>query len=120
MTRSSNETTVEIRGRWVLETEKAMRFRVDKIGLREMRVKETFWFPLSQVTGLLKHPLGSEELDLVRVKEWLVIKNGLYDKLVPAEAVNVEQNAYGSRVKEAYEDDEDFEPDEDFEDDIHF
>jgi len=112
MSRSSNETTVEVTGRWVLETEKAMRFRVDRIGLREMKVKETVWFPLSQTSGLFKFPLGSEELDRVRVKEWLLIKNGLYDKLKPAAAVKVEQNVYGSRVKEAY--------DEDFEDDIPF
>jgi hypothetical protein len=121
MSRTSNETTVEVTGRWVLETEKAMRFRVDRIGLREMRVKETVWFPLSQTSGLFKFPLGSEELDRVRVKEWLLIKNGLYDKLVPAAAVKVEQNVYGSRVKEAYAP----EPkanyfDEDFEDDIPF
>ena len=105
MSRTTNETTVLLYGRWVTETAAAVRFRVDKIGAREMRVKDSFWFPLSQTAGLLKQPLGSEELDTLRVKEWLIIKNGLYDKLAPVAAVKVveDQNVYGSRVKEAYD-----------------
>jgi hypothetical protein len=118
MSRYSNETTVLISGRWIAETDKAVRFRVDKIGDRAMLENITYWFPLSQVSSLLKQPLTAEnykeQLDTLRVKEWLVIKNGLYDKLVPAAAAVVKpQNVYGSRVKEVYSD-------EDFEDDIPF
>lgn len=107
MSRTTNETTIELSGRWLLETDKAVRFRVDKLGQRKLREPAPYWFPLSQVSGLIKQPLEEEmKLDTVRVKEWLVQKNGMYDKLEPAVARAPEE-----KIQENYDG---------FEDDIPF
>lgn len=90
MSSSLNETTIEVTGRWIVETDKAIRFLVYKVGIREMIEPTPYWFLFSQVSSLNKQPLGSDKLDTLRIKEWLLLKSGIYEKLRPAWGVPLE------------------------------
>lgn len=119
MSRSLNETTIELSGRWLIETDKAVRFRVDMIGSREMLTPTVYWFPLSQVSSLLKQQPkeGEYKKDVLRVKEWLVTKNEMYEKLKPAGRRFEDGNVYGAAP---FTTEEDELLDDGYQDDIPF
>lgn len=58
------------------ETEKAILFDVRKIVGEELydghEHKKKVWFPISQVSKIIRQPKGSLELDCLMVSEWIL------------------------------------------------
>lgn len=80
MNTSTKTVYVTLTGRRLGETEKAVRFRVQKLGEQDIE-PTTEWFPLSQISKMYKDPLSVNN-DWIMVAEWIVDQKGIKERVL--------------------------------------
>lgn len=65
--------TVQLSGKIVTETPKAMRFFLEMVADRDVPQGKqiSIWVPLSQIPKLLRQPAHSTDQDVIHISEWI-------------------------------------------------
>ena len=71
MASSTQANTVVLSGFFHGDTGKATLFEIYKVGDQDLTDPRKEWFPLSQVTRMVKQPKNSQEHDTLVVNEWI-------------------------------------------------
>jgi hypothetical protein len=85
MTRTSTTVYTTLTGFIVAETEKAILFEVREISGSPVADPVREWFPLSQVSKIVRAPKNAEPgsreaMDWILAAEWLCLKKGLVEE----------------------------------------
>ena len=72
-----HEKVLSISGTILRESEMAILFALSHISDRELQAPVNLWFPLSQISKIMRPPPASEEKAVLIISDWIAQKKNL-------------------------------------------